>query len=691
MENVANCLAELERVLAIRDRKPDALTHSFEQFVVAIQAKLNGLEVAFEQSFATGMAGYLRRVDVVIYDAANKIIAKVETKSGKDIYGVFDKGGLKELFADLKNAADEGIRQVWKLTQIEIGEKEKQYIQTKLEGVAAFLRSQLSKELSGQDLEIALKQAISQLHLVDKAGQVFKAEIQKDGSVILKPAMDVVFGASGLMTQAATDAASHSPNFKPAMEVLFGPSGKVTKEATASAGDVNLQPAFENLENNIEKGVTGALNAAGNKAVKISAAELIEKVGSGLNALGGAISAIPALHKSLKDLGEAWDKPLKTTDDYMNLLSAVGSTVSQFGSTLQAFAALTQVASAAQAVFNAIMAMNPVVLVVLAVIALIVVIALLIVYWDKVKAALRDNPWLAVIVAMTGVIGIIIVVIAYWDEIKLAVLKAANFISIQVQKIGYFFLGVGRLIGQIWDVVVASLANAGISILNGFITIGVGIQNFFIGIINWIIDQYNTLADSAIGKVAGLEKAAKLPEVDLETKLIPPKEVPTIDVDAAFKTPEIKGGLEEQIAKQEEAVKKAQDADDKRRKEKAAKEAQPAPGAPGVPGVPGAPGVPAVPGAPSVPGLPAVPPALAPGAVTPPPVPEGPLPAPAAAAAAGPTNVTVNLGGVTVNVNADKLEANAAQMLSDEIVNALASRLGSLLAEQNFRTGTRPA
>ena len=52
------------------------------------------------------------------------------------------------------------------------------------------------------------------------------------------------------------------------------------------------------------------------------------------------------------------------------------------------------------------------------------------------KAALRDNPWLAVAASLFGIIGLIVVIIAYWDEIKLAVLIAANDISIQVKKIG---------------------------------------------------------------------------------------------------------------------------------------------------------------------------------------------------------------------------------------------------------------
>jgi len=90
---------------------------------------------------------------------------------------------------------------------------------------------------------------------------------------------------------------------------------------------------------------------------------------------------------------------------------------------------------------------------------------------------------------MFGVIGVIILVIAYWDEIKLAVLKAANFVSIQIQHIAGFFIGIKNIAGMVWDWIVATLENAGISIINAFITIGVGIQNFFIGIVNFVLRQ----------------------------------------------------------------------------------------------------------------------------------------------------------------------------------------------------------
>jgi hypothetical protein len=184
--------------------------------------------------------------------------------------------------------------------------------------------------------------------------------------------------------------------------------------------------------------------------------------------------------------------------------------------------------------------------------------------------------------------------------------------------------------------------------------------------------------------VLGLSKADLIPEVDVKTKLIPPKDVPKIDIDAAFKpmTEDKTGGLEGQIAKQQGVVDKAHKEDEERRakaaKEKADKEKAAAAGKPeGAPGAPAIPGMPTLP--PGVPGAPAA-------------LPGGPgVPAPAAGApTAGGGGVTVQ-GGITVTINADKLEANAAQMLSDEIVRALNEKLQALQGDANRRMGAAAA
>ena len=338
------------------------------------------------------------------------------------------------------------------------------------------------------------------------------------------------------METTAENVLGNSPDFSPAMKIAFGPTGKLAEAATAAAQGTNLTAAGEVLEKKIETSVQGAMNEAGNKVSLAGAKALAGKIGEGVTALGNVMTSIPQLYNQVNDLADAWDKPNKSTQDYMDLVGKMGGVLTQGVQTIQALSGVLQIATAAQAVFNAVAALNPYVLIAIAVIALIAAIVLLIVYWDKVKAALRDNPWLAVAAALFGIIGIIVVIIAYWDEIKLATLKAANFVSIQIQKIGHFFVGLKNLAGMVWDWIVAKLENTGIGIINIFITVGVKIQNFFIDLINAVLGLYNELADSVIGDVLGLSKANLIPAVQLDTKLIPPKEVPKIDVEAAFAT-----------------------------------------------------------------------------------------------------------------------------------------------------------
>jgi hypothetical protein len=337
----------------------------------------------------------------------------------------------------------------------------------------------------------------------------------------------------------------------------------------------------------------------------------------------------------------------------MNLFAAAVGAISQGVQLFQALAGVTQIASAAQAVFNAVMALNPVVLVVAAVTALIAAVALLIVYWDQVKEALRDNPWLAVAATLFGIIGIIVVIIAYWDEIKLAVLQAANFISIQVQRIGQFFVGLGTLLGQVWDAIVATLYNAGVSIINFFIQLGADILNIFIRLINGIIDLYNDVADV----VPGLDEIEQIAEVQPE--LVQKRDVPQISVEAAFASAApTSGGLEESIAAQQAIVRQSQtaDAERQRRSQEAATAAAPA--------------------LPSGAALPSALPAA--------------VPMPSGGSGAVDQSVRVE-GGITVNINAERLEADAAEFLSDEIIRRIQERLSELRSEQQFRTGMRGA
>ncbi|MEU4713981.1 hypothetical protein AB0F73_10075 [Micromonospora purpureochromogenes] len=65
----------------------------------------------------------------------------------------------------------------------------------------------------------------------------------------------------------------------------------------------------------------------------------------------------------------------------------------------------------------------------------------------------------------------------------------------------------------------------------------------------------------------------------------------------------------------------------------------------------------------------------------------------AAAPVGGATTVdqTVNAGGINVSISADRLEADSAQLLTDDMVAQLQARLGDLRSTQDFRAGARPA
>jgi methyl-accepting chemotaxis protein len=58
-------------------------------------------------------------------------------------------------------------------------------------------------------------------------------------------------------------------------------------------------------------------------------------------------------------------------------------------------------------------------------------------------------------------------------------------------------------------------------------------------------------------------------------------------------------------------------------------------------------------------------------------------------ASASPVDQSINLGGVTINIHTDRLDANNADVLSETIVARLQEKLASLHTEQLFRTGVR--
>jgi hypothetical protein len=66
------------------------------------------------------------------------------------------------------------------------------------------------------------------------------------------------------------------------------------------------------------------------------------------------------------------------------------------------------------------------------------------------------------------------------------------------------------------------------------------------------------------------------------------------------------------------------------------------------------------------------------------------VPAPIAASGQS-VDQSVNVGGITITINAERLEADAAEFLSDEIVRRLQDKLGALHSDQQFQSGTRAA
>ncbi len=647
MDDLVACLSELNRMLDERGVTPGSITHTVEQLRVAVQQENFRLEHRLEGTLATksGQEIFFSRIVDVVSERLGQTI-RTEVKTGADLGQALRRGGgpepgeVTQLVRDLVFGIRDDVQNLWHFSRVQLSEQNERLLATHLVRAEQQLREfGFSEEEIGRAFE----------NLTFR----FRGALDDSGEEVFRTAMEVLLGPQGKLAREAEAQASGSPDFVPAMQHV---ERKLETDAVAA-----LDPDFSQLGDSIEESVEETVEqAAANvrtNAVTAVGTRLAD-TGSAISDLAGNIQGVVG---SARELGEIWDKPNRSLDDYLTAAGNIGDVLTQGGQALQSLSGITQIATAAHSALNAVMLMNPVVLVVVAVVALIAAIAALIIYWDEVKAALRDNPWLAVIAAFTGIIGLVVVIIAYWDEIKLATLRAANFISIQVQRIGEFFQGVGRLIGQVWDFVVAKAANAGIAILNAFIRIGTSIQNFFIDVINGILSLYNEAATSTLGELAGLEAAELIPRADVEARLIPPREVPEISVEAAFASAgPITGGLESAIAEQEAAVAAAQEEDRLRRQREAEQEA--AAQAPAV--------APAAEAA-------AAPPAL-----------------PAAAGAAAPEQVDQSVsvqGGITVHINAERLELDKAEVLSEEIVQALKQRLDALRTESDFRSGTRAA
>jgi hypothetical protein len=681
MDEILDCARAVAEMM--RERGLDR--HSIEVLQDGLTREMQGLKVDYERL----QEGFGRRIDSITSQIIDGVTTRThtETKTGYDspaaaLSGKAELQILKDasialdnfVQRELKTTTDQ-IQNVWRLVDHAVGPEFLAAVSGRMSGVM--------DQMKAMGLPPnAIKSVLESFKFVDKAGDFLKAEVNSKGELMFRDAMGNLFDANGKLAQAAEKATGSSPDFGPAMNILFGSSGKVAHAAQDATGATNLDAAMHGLEQKVESGVTSALDEAGTKAQAAAASKLGANIKEGVGALGNSLSSIGGLGTSVLQLGEAWNKPKKGAADYFALMSQLGGTISQglgavdaigkLGTAMSSLGITTKIAAAAQALFNAIMAINPVVLIVIGVLALIAAIVLLIVYWDEVKAALRDNPWLAVVAALFGVIGVIVLVIAYWDEIKLAVLIAANFMSIQVQKIGGFFVGLKNLIGMVWDWITASVYNLGAGILNVFIEFGAGITNTFIDLLNGFIDIYNDIA----AWVPGLDEIANVERVDVEKMKVATKAVPEIDVGKAFAQGEVKGGLEDQIAKQEQVVKAAQ-AEDKARQDKAAadkaaeekKKAAEAPPA-------GPPALPAGFG-----GAPAGPTGEAPA-----------IPAGALGAGVGGPDQSVHVeGGIHVTINAEGLDGGSAKMLTDDMVRQIQDRLDSLRSERDRRVGVRNA
>ena len=494
------------------------LRDALDYHVKGMSATINApIEHTFELVTGTSrkvLDTFTRYADVLV-ERAGQLPLIVEIKTG-DAANALRKGE-RQLLSDLMSGMKGQAESLWKLLDAPI-QQNRSLIEESVKSSLMFMKQMGASEA-------ALKRAAESIRFEDAFGDAIKFTWSENGPISIM----------------ALKAASHSPDFGPAMQIVFGPSGKMADAAHDAAAGVNLDPVEQAFEKKLASGLGSAIDGAGKDIATHAQQTLSQRASSGASAIGTAMTSISAMHESVTKLDEAWHKPMKSTKDYMDLIAAAGGAVSQAGQLIDAFSAVSQtfslttrIATIAQAAFNAVMAMNPVVLVVIAVVALIAAIVLLIVYWDQVKAALRDNPWLAVAAVLFGVIAIIVLVIAYWEEIKLATLSAANFISIQLQRVGQFFIGIGIVAAQVWAWIAGTSANAGIAVINTFIAAGVAIQNFFVKLINSIIEMYNKLADTAVGKAAGMTKVAQLPQVDVQAKLLPPKEVPQVNVAAAF-------------------------------------------------------------------------------------------------------------------------------------------------------------
>src|ERR1041384_5227436 len=304
MDSVVGCLEGVSRLLHARGLEPGGITHTLSQLQTYFKLEAMGLKVSLEEGLKVKSSDTTRIVDVVAKGLLDgvKTVLRTELKTGKDIAGALK---LDQMVQDaelaIKVAARKGVEEfhnAWKLESI------------KFEDAMPILRDRLKSvrdEMFAKGFsEEQVRKALGSFNFIDATGKAIRAELNEKGQIIFKPAMEELFGESGLATRSANKAVKNSPNLDPSMNAVFGADGLITHAATKAANGANLSAASGTLEKKIETSVGGAINEASNKISLGSAKLLAGKVGEGVTALGNIMTSVPQLYNQVVALGEAW-------------------------------------------------------------------------------------------------------------------------------------------------------------------------------------------------------------------------------------------------------------------------------------------------------------------------------------------------------------------------------------------------
>jgi hypothetical protein len=157
---VDNCAAALQAVgqlLDLQKQVPGQVTHSFDSLQVAVANKLAGFEVELE----SWNEKFRREIDVQITNAATKILANVEVKSGAGsgagaIGSQLNIDQLKKDALIARDAANE-IQNIWQFTRQSFGPTATAEIEAAMRDVRDSLRKKIAAETG---LAIAVRGAM---------------------------------------------------------------------------------------------------------------------------------------------------------------------------------------------------------------------------------------------------------------------------------------------------------------------------------------------------------------------------------------------------------------------------------------------------------------------------------------------------------------------------------------------------